>query len=99
MTLLFSCNARGFYLLPVIKVILATVYNCPQRGGDRIVVGMCVPNFQASRYIEVDNYFSVYQISWTREFVQCEVNTADTAALFIAKISSSETVVKGGGVI
>lgn len=31
--------------------------------------------------------------------IQCEVNTADTAALFIAKISSSETVVKGGGVI
>ena len=60
MTLLFSCNARGFYLLPVFKVILATVYNYPQRGGDRIVVGMCVPNFQASRYIEVDNYFSVY---------------------------------------
>ena len=27
------------------------------------------------------------------------VNTADTAALFIAKISSSKTVVKGGGVI
>ena len=63
------------------------------------MVGMCIPNFQASRYIEVDNYFSVYQISWTREFVQCEVNTADTAALFIAKILSSETVVKGGGVI
>ena len=55
------------------------------------MVGMCIPNFQASRYIEVENYFSVYQISWTRDF--------DTAALFIAKISSSETVVKGGGVI
>ena len=55
------------------------------------MVGMCIPHFQASRYIEVDNYFSVYKINWTRDFVQCEINTADTAALFIAKISSSET--------
>ena len=51
------------------------------------MVGMCIPNFQASRCIEVDNYFSVYQISWTRDFVQCKFSAKLTPLIQLLYLS------------
>ena len=51
------------------------------------MVGMWIPNFQASRYIEVDNYFSVCQISWTRDFVQCKFRAELTPLIQLLYLS------------